>query len=126
MHLGDRVLRSASRPEPIRARLKVDLEDRLQHQLERGLHNPVADRRDPQATQLAAACCARCGRTSWAWGHWGPEANGLGPEANYWQAFSFIGARAASIPVAAEDVTGNRTLGTLATAMAAARRSPAS
>src|SRR5215207_7084636 len=55
MNLGDRVLRPASGPEPVRARLEVGLEDRLQRQLEGGLHDPVADRRNPQPRQLAAA-----------------------------------------------------------------------
>jgi hypothetical protein len=54
VHLGDRVLRPASRPEPVGARLKVSLEDRLQHQLEGGLHNSVADRRNSQPAQLTA------------------------------------------------------------------------
>lgn len=54
VHLGDRVPRSASGPKPIRARLKVDLEDRLKHELQRGLHDAVAHRRDPQVAQLAA------------------------------------------------------------------------
>jgi hypothetical protein len=54
MHLGDRVLRPASRPEPIGARLKVDLEDRLQHQLHRRLHDPIADRCDPEPAELPA------------------------------------------------------------------------
>jgi hypothetical protein len=54
-HLGDRVLRSAPRPEPVGARPKVGLEDRLQHELEGGPHDAVADRRDPQLAQLAAA-----------------------------------------------------------------------
>ena len=54
LDLGDRVLGSASRPESIRARLKVDLEDRLQHQLEGRLNDAVANRRDPQIAQLAA------------------------------------------------------------------------
>ena len=53
--LGDRVLGSAPRSEAIRAGLEVGLEDRLQHQLEGGLHDPVAQRRDPQPTRLAAA-----------------------------------------------------------------------
>jgi hypothetical protein len=35
--------------------LEVGLEDRLQHQLEGGLHDPVAQRRDPQPARLAAA-----------------------------------------------------------------------
>jgi hypothetical protein len=55
MNLGDRVLRPASGPEPVGARLKVGLEDRLQDQLEGGLHDAVADRRNSQPAQLAAA-----------------------------------------------------------------------
>src|SRR5215216_5236913 len=55
MNLGDRVLRPAPGPKPVGARLKVSLKDRFQHQLEGGLHDPVADRRDPQPTRLAAA-----------------------------------------------------------------------
>ena len=54
LNLGDRDLRSASRSKPVGARLKVGLEDRLQHQLEGGLHDAVADRRDPQVAQPAA------------------------------------------------------------------------
>src|SRR5207249_908995 len=55
LYLGERVLRSASRPKPVGTRLKVDLEDRLEHQLEGGLNNAVADRRNPEVAQLAAA-----------------------------------------------------------------------
>jgi hypothetical protein len=51
--LGDRVLRPAPRPEAVRGRRKVRLEDRLEHQLERRLHNPVGGRRYPEATDLA-------------------------------------------------------------------------
>jgi site-specific DNA recombinase len=54
LYLGERVLRSASRPESVGARLEIDLEDRLEHQLEGGLHDAVANRRDPQIAQLAA------------------------------------------------------------------------
>ena len=39
--LGDRVLSAASGTEPIRAGLEVCLPDRLQHQLQGGLHHPV-------------------------------------------------------------------------------------
>ena len=49
MDLSDRVLGSALRAEAIRAWLEVRLEDRLEHQLQRGLHDPVRGRRDPQA-----------------------------------------------------------------------------
>jgi hypothetical protein len=52
--LGDGVLRPAARAEPVRARVEVRLEDRLQHQLERGLDHPVPDGRDPQPALLAA------------------------------------------------------------------------
>ncbi len=55
LYLGERILRAASRPESVGARLKADLEDRLEHQLEGGLHDAVTDRRDPQIAQLAAA-----------------------------------------------------------------------
>jgi hypothetical protein len=44
--LGDRVLRPAPRAEAIRAWLKVRLEDRLEHQFQRGLHDPVGGGRD--------------------------------------------------------------------------------
>ena len=52
--LGDGVLGAAAGAEPVGARVKVRLEDRLQHQLERGLDHPVPDGRDPQAALLAA------------------------------------------------------------------------
>lgn len=45
----------------------------------------------------------------------------VGPQANYWQAFSFIEALArakeSGVPIAGEDVTRNRTLGALAAAI---------
>src|SRR5215217_1111363 len=53
--LGDRVLGAAAGAEPIRAGLEVRLPDRLQHQLERGLHHAVPHGRDPQPAPLAAA-----------------------------------------------------------------------
>jgi hypothetical protein len=53
MDLGDRVLGSASRAKAVGTRLEVHLEDRLQHQLQRGLHDPIRGRRDTQATDLA-------------------------------------------------------------------------
>ena len=52
--LGDRVLGPAPGPEAVGARREVRLEDRLQHQLERGLHHPVPDGRDAQPAALAA------------------------------------------------------------------------
>src|SRR5215207_9712350 len=53
--LGDRVLGAPARAEPIATGLKVRLPDRLQHQLERGLHHAVPHGRDPQPAPLAAA-----------------------------------------------------------------------
>src|SRR6266536_1289795 len=53
-NLGHGVMRSAHRAEPVAAREKVRLEDRLQHQLQRRLDHPVGDRGDPQPAQLAA------------------------------------------------------------------------
>jgi hypothetical protein len=55
VHLGDRVLRPASRSEPVGARLEVGLEDRLQHQLKGGLNDAIGHGRDPEATAFAAA-----------------------------------------------------------------------
>jgi len=46
MDLRDRVLGSAHRTEAVAARLEVRLEDRLEHQLDAGLHDPVARGRD--------------------------------------------------------------------------------
>jgi hypothetical protein len=37
-----------------RARLEVGLEDRLQYELERTLHNPIPDRRNREDADLAA------------------------------------------------------------------------
>ena len=51
-HLLDGVLRSAPGPEPVRGRAKVRLEDRLEHELGRRLSDPVAYRRDAQASEL--------------------------------------------------------------------------
>jgi hypothetical protein len=46
MNLGDRVVGPPVRPEPVRDRLKVGLEDRFQHQLQRGLDHPISDGRN--------------------------------------------------------------------------------
>src|SRR5664279_57130 len=54
-HLLDGVLGSASGPESIRGRTEVRLEDRLEHELDRRLHDPVAHRRDAQASELPRA-----------------------------------------------------------------------
>ncbi len=51
--LGDRVLCSTPRTETIGTWLEVRLEDRLEHQFQRSLHDPVAGSRDPQRTDLA-------------------------------------------------------------------------
>src|SRR5215218_6318382 len=53
MDLGDRVLGAASGAEPVAARAKVHFPDRLQHQLERGLHHAIPHGRDPQPAPLA-------------------------------------------------------------------------
>ena len=53
MNLGDGVLGSALRAEAIGAWLEVRFEDRLEHQLQGGLHYPVGCGRDPQASDLA-------------------------------------------------------------------------
>ena len=49
------VVRCPPRPKPERAVEHVGFEDRLEHDLHRCLHNPVADRRDRQWTLLASA-----------------------------------------------------------------------
>ena len=54
-HLFDRVLGSAPGPESVRGRAEVRLEDRLQHQPGRGLHDPVAQGGDAQASELPRA-----------------------------------------------------------------------
>ncbi len=50
--LGNRVLGPPLGPEPVRDRLEVGLEDRLQHQLQCGLDHPVGDRGNPQPPHL--------------------------------------------------------------------------
>ncbi len=52
--LSNRVLGSALRTETIRTWLEIRLEDRLEHQFQRGLHNPVSDSRDPELADFAA------------------------------------------------------------------------
>ena len=54
LNLGDRVQRPSLRAEPIRTRLKVRLEDRLEHQLQGGLDHPVAHGWDTQPARPAA------------------------------------------------------------------------
>jgi hypothetical protein len=51
--LSDSVPGSALRTKPVAARVEIRLEDRLEHQLQRGLHDPVTGRRDPETTDLA-------------------------------------------------------------------------
>ena len=56
-----RLRRAAPRPEAVRARKEVRLEDRLQHQLRRHLHHPVPHRRNPQrplSSHLPSGCTA--------------------------------------------------------------------
>jgi hypothetical protein len=55
VNLRDRGLSPPPRPETIRGWLKIGLEDRLQHQLQRCLHHPVRHRRNPQPTNLPAS-----------------------------------------------------------------------
>ena len=52
VNLGDGVLGSASWAETIGAWLEVRLKNRLEHQLQRGLHDPVCGRRDSERTDL--------------------------------------------------------------------------
>ena len=52
--LGHRVMSPALRAEPVTAREKIRLEDRLQHQLQGRLDHPIPHGGDPQATHLAA------------------------------------------------------------------------
>lgn len=53
--LSDRILGAAVRAEAVRARRKVRLEHRLQHEFERSLDHAVPDGRDAQPAALAAA-----------------------------------------------------------------------
>jgi site-specific DNA recombinase len=52
VYLCDRVMGAPLGTEPIGDRPKVGLEDGFQHQLERRLHDPVRDGRDPQLADL--------------------------------------------------------------------------
>jgi site-specific DNA recombinase len=52
VNLGDRVLGAPHRPEAIRDRLKVGLEDRLQHELQRCLNHPIRHGGDAELPQL--------------------------------------------------------------------------
>ena len=54
VHLGHRVVSPAVRAEPVGAREEIRLEDRLQHQFQGGLGDPVTDGGDPQVADLAA------------------------------------------------------------------------
>ena len=47
VNLGDRIVCASHRPEPVRARQKVRLEDGLQHFFQRRLDDPVRDGGDP-------------------------------------------------------------------------------
>ena len=53
MNLGDRVLSSPLGAEPVRDRLEIGLEDRLQHQLQRSLNDPIRNSRDAELSQLS-------------------------------------------------------------------------
>jgi site-specific DNA recombinase len=52
MNLGDRVVGSPHRPEPIGDRHEVGLENRFQHQLQRSLDDPIGHGRDAKFPQL--------------------------------------------------------------------------
>jgi hypothetical protein len=52
--LGDSVLRAPIGSKPIGDRLEVGLKDGLQHQFQRGLHDPVGHGRDAQSPQFPA------------------------------------------------------------------------
>ena len=54
MNLSDRVLGPSLRAQTVGTRFEVRLEDRFEHQLQRGLHDSVSDSRDPQRADLAA------------------------------------------------------------------------
>ena len=54
MDLGDRVVRAAVGAKAVGARAEVRLPDRLEHQLERGLHHAVPHGRDAQPAHPAA------------------------------------------------------------------------
>ena len=53
-HPVDRFMRCPLGTISKRSRLEVSLEDRLQYELERALHHPVADRRNREDADLAA------------------------------------------------------------------------
>jgi len=53
VNLSNGVLRSPFGTETIGAWFEVRLEDRFQHQLQRGLHNPVGNSWDTQRADLA-------------------------------------------------------------------------
>jgi hypothetical protein len=53
--LSDRVLGPAAGPVGVARRVEAALKDRLQDELEGHLHDPVFERRDPQATHPAVA-----------------------------------------------------------------------
>ena len=48
------VVRTALRAEPERTRQHVGLEDRLEHDLHRGLHNPVREPKESTTASLAS------------------------------------------------------------------------
>jgi hypothetical protein len=53
--LGDRVMGTPVRAEPVRARQEIRLEDRLEYRLDSGLDDPVRDSGNTQLSQLGAA-----------------------------------------------------------------------
>lgn len=53
-HPPQRILAPSPRPKPIALFGKTRLPDRLQHQLQRRLHHPILDRRNPQRSPLGS------------------------------------------------------------------------
>src|SRR6266571_3228457 len=53
VHCLDGIARAPPRPVAVGSRFQIGLEDRLDHQLHRGLHHPVPDRRDAERALAA-------------------------------------------------------------------------
>src|SRR4029453_17126874 len=93
--LGDGVLGAPSGTEPVAARAKVRLPDRLQHQLQGGLHHPVPPGPYPQPASLAAAGLGDQ-----------PLPHGQGPEAAVLQAGPQLGEEGLLAPHSLDVVGG--------------------
>ena len=73
VHLGHRVMSPAPRTEPVRAREKIRLEDRLQHQLQGRLDHPVRYGRDPQTALSCRPPWESCAPAPEPAGNYGPS-----------------------------------------------------